>query len=128
MTTHFTPPPLSVDAALARIDARTQAAHEALARARDFATGLERLRGRGRCGGVGVVVNHFGVLLEVTYPPTLTSTTPAELASATTSAVRAAVAEVVDHVAVRARETWGDDPLADQVVAEMTQRFAGVLR
>lgn len=128
MTTHSASPPTSVEEALARIDATTQAAHDAVTRARDFAAGLERLHGHGQRDGVAVVVNHLGVLLEITYPASLTSTTPSGLAAATRSAVRAAVADMVSQLTVSARETWGDDPLADRVVAEVTQRFAGFLR
>lgn len=128
MPTHSTHTPGSVDEALARIDARTQAARDAFERARDFADGLDHVRGRGQRDGVAVVVNHLGVLLEVTYPPALATTIPAQLAAATTAAVRAALADAVSQVGDRARETWGDDPLATQVVAEATARLEAVTR
>lgn len=118
--------PAFLDEALARIDARTRAAHVTFARARDFASGLDALRGRGHCDGVRVVVNHVGLLLEVTYPASVASMTPSGLSRATTAALRSALADTLAQMTARARETWGDDPLADQIVAEVTQRFAVV--
>ena len=133
MPTHFShatddtdTTPGNLDDALARIDARARRAHDAFERARDFATALEGVRGRGESSGVRVVVDHHGLLREVAYPDPLPASTPSSLlAQATVRAHRAALADALAQLAGHARTTWGDDPLATQVVDEARARFVG---
>lgn len=128
MPAHRAPAPQSLGDALSRIDARTRQATEGLERVRAFAAALERVRGRGRSAGVEVVVNHVGLMVQVTYPDPVGATAPGDLSVATMTALRAALGDALGQVADRARATWGDDPLAGQVVAELRARFAEVGR
>lgn len=129
MSPDATHPPLhDVDAVLNRIDAQTQAAIDAVERARTFSSGLTAVRGRGRADGVGVVVDHVGLLLEVTFTEQAASTGPTPLARATMAALRSALDDALVQVRQRTRETWGDDPVSGQIVAEVAERFAVVPR
>lgn len=121
-------PPHSLDEALARIDAQTQAAADAVERARGFAAQLGRIRGRGSVAGVGAVVDHVGITHDITYTDPATRMSPEALASATMEALRAALADALAQVTERTRETWGSDPLADDIVAEVAARFEVVSR
>lgn len=121
-------PPADLDEALARVDARSRAATEAVEGARAFAEAMEQLRGRGQASGVRVVVNWIGLPVSVTYDELAARLGAQALSTATMAAVRAALGDALAQVTVKARETWAGDPLADQVVAEVTQRFAVVTR
>ncbi|WP_162598721.1 hypothetical protein [Nocardioides gilvus] len=121
-------PPETIDAALSRIDAQTRAAIDAVERARAFSADLVELRGHGSADGVDVVVDHVGLALGVTYTEHALRTGPAMLARATMAALGAALDDALAQVTRRTRETWGDDPVAAQIVAEVEQRFAVVPR
>lgn len=120
--------PATLDEALARIDDRARRANDAFERVRDFAAALDAVRGRGESQGVGVVVNHLGLLLQVTFPDSLRDRTPSALSAATAAALRAALADALRQVGEQAREAWGDDPLATQVIEETRDRFSAVTR
>lgn len=129
MPPNSTQPPLDdVDAVLSRIDTQTQAAIDAVERARTFTAGLSAVRGRGRVEGVSVVVDHVGLLLGVTYTEQSTRTGPERLAQATMSALVGALDDALAQVRQRTHETWGDDPVSGQIVAEVADRFAVVPR
>lgn len=120
--------PATLEEALARIDARAQQANDSFERVRDFSTALESVRGHGEADGVMVIVNHLGLLLEVSFPDSLIGHTPSSLSRATTTGLRVALADALRQVAKHAHRTWGDDPLVDQVVGEARERFAAVTR
>lgn len=121
-------PPHDLDAALSRIDAQTQAAVDAVERARAFTATLAGLRGRGSVGGVRVTVDHAGLVLGVDYTDTAVRAKPQALSQATMAAVGAALDDVLAQLSEQTRQAWGTDPVADRIVAEATTRFAAVVR
>ena len=128
MPSDFMPPAQSIDETLARIDAQTQAAVDAVERARGFADTLTRIRGRGSVAGVSVEVDHVGITVAISYADPAPRMSPEALAGATMSALRAALADVLGQVTERTQATWGSDPVADRIVAEVAERFAVVSR
>lgn len=121
-------PPQTIDAVLNRIDTQTRAAIDAVERARDFTSGLSQVRGRGSAGGVSVVVDHVGLVLGITFTDHATRTGPHGLAQTTMTALRGALDDALAQVTRRTQETWGDDPVAEQIVSEVAGRFAVVPR
>lgn len=120
--------PATLDEALARIDARAERANAAFERVRDFASALEEVRGHGESHGVRVVVNHLGLLLQVTFPDSVRDRTSSALSASVAEALRAALADALRQVEHHAHETWGNDPLTTQVVEETRCRFSVVTR
>lgn len=120
--------PQDLDSVLSRIDAQTQAAVDAVERARSFSAQLAGLRGRGRVAGVRVTVDHAGLVLGIDYTEDAVRAGAEVLSQATMAALGVALDDVLAQLAEQTQRTWGEDPVADRIIDEATTRFAAVAR